>query len=243
MRFILTLLLIFILFISSASVPAAYAQVFKFSLANPATPAAQTGNNFDVKILINTNGQKTLGGDAIVVYDPNFLTINPPAVKGTFFDVFQDHTIGGTTNKYLLSAWQTTDVNPVSTANDSLFGTVTFNAKSSGNTTLSFDCTTGTTDSNIWDTNQNDIINCANMQPLALNIGGPGPTSTPAATMTPAPTSTPSATPIVPTSTTAPTNTPRPTISILPRTGSTEVTFAALGLGAILTLVGILVIL
>lgn len=242
-RILLTLLIIFILFISSVSVNAAYAQVFKFQLATPATPAASVGSNFDVKVLINTAGKQSLGGDAIIIYDNNMLSINS-ATKGTFFEVFQDHAIGGTSNKYLLSAWQSTEVNPVSTSADTLYGTVTFTAKAPGNATLSFDCTSGTTDSNIWDTNQTDIIQCSGVQSLALNIGGPGPTSTPAATLTPGPTSTPAATATPrPTSTPVPTNTPNPTISALPRTGTVEVTIGALGLGVLLTVVGILVIL
>lgn len=237
MKFIFTLLIIFILFISSASLGSVFAQTYKFQLGSPATPAATVGKDFDVKVLINTTGKQTLGGDAIVIFDSNILGIKS-AQKGTFYEVFQDHTIGGTTNKYLLSAWQTTEVNPVSATADSLFGTVTFTAKTAGNTTLSFDCTSGSIDSNIWDTTQADILKCADVKPLTFTIGGPGPTATPAATMTPAPTAIPQ-----PTSTPAPTNTPRPTISILPRSGTAEITIGALGIGALLTIVGFLVIL
>lgn len=243
MRLIRTLLIIFILFIASASINPTYAQSFKFQLANPATPAASVGSNFDVKVMINTVGKQSLGGDAILVFDSNVLSIKS-ATKGTFYEVFQDHSIGGATNKYLLSAWQSTEANPVSSSSDTLYGTVTFNAKTAGNTTLSFDCTSGSADSNIWDTNQTDIIGCSSMQSLALNIGGSGSTSTPTVTLTPGPTSTPSATPTPrPTSTPVPTNTPRPTISEMPRTGAVEVTMAALGFGVLLTVVGILVIL
>ncbi len=242
MKIVFTLLLI-IIFISIASVHAVFAQTYKFQLANTATPAATVGNDVDVKVLINTAGKQTLGGDAIVVFDSNLLGIKS-AQKGTFYEVFQDHTIGGTTNKYLLSAWQTTEVNPVSNTADTLFGTVTFTAKTAGSATLSFDCTTGSIDSNIWDTTQADILKCADTKPLTFTIGGPGPTATPAATLTPGPTSTPSATSTPrPTSTRAPTNTPRPTVSILPRSGTAEITIGALGLGAILTIVGLLVIL
>ncbi len=237
MKYLLALIIVLTLFFSTASVHAVFAQVYKFQLANTATPAATVGNDFDVKVLINTAGKQTLGGDAIVVFDNNILSIKS-AQKGTFFEVFQDHTIGGTTNKYLLSAWQTTEVNPVSTSADSLFGTVTFTAKTAGNATLSFDCTSGSTDSNIWDTTQADILKCADVKPLTFTIGGPGPTATPAATMTPAPTAIPQ-----PTSTPAPSNTPRPTISVLPRSGTAEVTIGALGIGAFLTMGGLLIML
>lgn len=242
MKQILTLLIIFILFISSASLSAAYAQFFKFQLANPgSTP--QAGSTFDVKVLINTTGKQSLGADAIVVFESSKVSTKS-ATSGNFYNVFQDHAIGGTTNKYLLSAWQATALTPVSTSTDTLFATVTFNALASGSTQLSFECTSGISDSNIWDTNQADMINCGSSTSLTVNIGGPGPTSTPSATMTPAPTATPAATATPrPTSTPVPTNTPKPTISELPRTGVVEVTLGALGLGALLTIVGLLVIL
>lgn len=221
----------------------AYAQVFKFQLANTATPAAVVGGTVDVKILINTAGKQSLGGDAIVIFDNNKVSVKT-AVTGNFFNVFEPHPIGGTTNKYLFSAWQYDALSPTSTTTDALFGTVTLNALSAGNAALSFDCTSGSVDSNIWDTTQTDMIKCADMQPLTINIGGTGPTSTPSATMTPVPTSVPipTATP-KPTSTPVPTNTPRPTISILPRTGTIEMTIGALSIGAVLTIVGLLVIL
>jgi len=236
----LTILIIIFLFTASVSVNAVYAQSFKFQLATPATPAASVGSNFDVKVLINTAGKQSLGADAIVVFDSSKLDIKS-VQKGTFYEVFQDHAIGGTTNKYLLSAWQSTELNPVSTATDTLLGTLTFNAKAAGSANLSFDCTSGSTDSNIWDTNQADIIKCSDTLPLALNIGA---AATPTATLTPGPTATPAATATPrPTSTPVPTNTPRPTIAELPRTGVAEMTIGALGLGALLTIVGILVIL
>lgn len=237
MRLLLTLLIIFILFISAAFVNAAYAQSFKFQLANPASPAASVGSNFDVKVMINTAGKDSPGADAIIVFDSNKLGIQG-ATNGNFFTgAFEPHSIGGTTNKYLLSAWQTPNEYK-SSSTDTLFGTITFNAKAAGSATLSFDCTSGSADSNIWDTNQTDILKCTDTQPLTLTIGGPGPTSTPAATLTPAATATPR-----PTSTPAPTNTPRPSVSELPRSGTVEMTVAALGLGIVLTVVGLLVIL
>lgn len=249
MKILLTILIVFILFISSVSVRAVYAQSFKFQPANIASPAASVGGTFDVKILVNTAGKQSLGGDAIVVFDSSKVSVKS-AVTGNFYNVFEPHSIGGTTNKYLLSAWQYDALSPTSTTTDALFGTVTLNALAAGNATLSFDCTSGSVDSNIWDTTQTDMIKCADMQPLTVNIGGPGPTSTPSATATPVPTSVPvaTATPVptstpVPTTTPVPTNTPRPTISILPRTGTVEVTVGALGLGVVLTVVGLLVIL
>lgn len=244
----LTVLIIIILFCASASAGAVYAQTFKLQLANPASPAAQVGGTFDVKVLINTAGKQSLGADAILIFEPQYVSTKS-ATSGNFYNVFQDHAVGGTTNKYLLSAWQQTELTPTSSTTDTLFATVTFNALTPGNSKLSLDCTSGNTDSNIWDTTQVDILKCADLQPLSFSIGGsvgvsPSPTAAPQATSTPAPTAIPQpTTPPLPTSTPVPTNTPKPSISILPRTGMVEVTLGALGLGTILTIVGILVIL
>lgn len=210
------------------------AQYFKFDLGG-ATPSV--GNSFQVKIMINSAGKDVMGGDAIVVFDNNKLSINS-SQNGGFLSSFQDSPIGGMANKYLFSAWEVSEAYAKKTSTDTLFATANLTAKSGGSTTLSFDCTSGTTDSNIWDTTQKDILNCTQSASLAINIGG---AATPSPTLRPAPTSTPSATPTKkPTSTPTPRNTPRPTLK---RAGSTEVTVGILGIAGFLTVVGILLIL
>ncbi|MBI5452710.1 hypothetical protein HY945_04555 [Candidatus Gottesmanbacteria bacterium] len=254
MRIILTFFIIGILFtVSSVTASGVYAQYFKFQLGNP-TAAIKVGDNFDVKVMINTNSIQTINGDALINFEPSKLTIDPALVKtGNFYTYFSANTLGGTTNKFLISSWEESVARPKSSSTDTLYATMTIKANSAGTATLSFDCTAGSeADSNINQASDSkDIINCSALQPLTINIGSasgptltPGPTAIPTTALTPSPTSTPSATATPrPTSTPVPTNTPKPTVAQLPRAGTAEITVLGLGLGTLLTVVGILFIL
>lgn len=240
----------------------ASAQTFRFEQAVPGQTIA-SGSNFNLKILINTNGQEAINGDALIIYDPAKVSIDS-AVSGNFFTYFSANQLGGSSNKYLVSSWEETIAYAKSSTTDTLFATLTLKAKTSGSTTLSFDCTSGTeADSNISRASDStDIINCSALQALNLTIGSsttaPSPTLPPFPTSTTEPgqptptievvTPTPSSTPTPtltpgPTNTPTPTSTPKPTISQLPRAGTTEITAAVLGIGSILTILGILIIL
>ena len=178
MRKLLLFLIIlsFIYLTAGAKVHGVMAQYFKFE---PLTSNPTVNGTFDVKILINTAGKNVMGGDAILIFDNNKVSIDS-SKNGNFFSSFQDSPIGGMANKYLLSAWEVSEAYSKKTATDTLFATATLTAKTGGATTLSFDCTSGTTDSNIWDTTQKDIINCSQSTPLTINIGG---SATPSPTM------------------------------------------------------------
>lgn len=258
--------IIVILFaVSSVTAVDVQAQYFKFQLSNP-TQSIKAGDNFDVKVMINTNNIQTINGDALINFEPSKLAIDASQVRtGSFFTYFSANTLGGTTNKFLISSWEESVARSKSSSTDTLFATMTIKANSAGTATLSFDCNAGNeADSNINQASDSkDIINCSALQPLSINIGGASaptsapttaptttPTTSPTITPTIGPTSTPSATPTSaptvtprPTSTPVPTNTPRPTVAQLPRAGTTEVTVAAAGLGFLLTVVGILFIL
>ena len=229
-----------ILFFLTATVNAAYAQIFKLELADPAVPIA-VGGNFQVKILINTGGQPAINGDALLSFENTKLGITLTQT-GNFFSYFSANPLGGTANKYLVSSWEESVAHAKSSTTDTLFATMTLTAKAAGTTSLSFDCTAGNeADSNInRSSDSQDVINCSSLTPLSLTIGGGGgvtprggsPTLAPLPTATPRPTNTP-----------VPTSTPRPTISILPRSGTAEVTFGVMAAGIFLTVIGVLSIL
>lgn len=238
--------------VSSVFATGAHAQVFKFQLANPSA-SIKVNDTFQVKVLINTAGVQAINGDALFTYDPVKVSMDT-AATGNFFTYFSANPLGGSTTKYLVSSWEESVGNAKSSSSDTLFATLSLTAKSQGTTNLAFDCTAGTeSDSNInRASDSKDVIVCP-LSPLSLTIGAPsgpsatptpgpsstpGPTATPTIKLTPSPSSTPSATP-----TKGPTNTPRPQVSELPRSGTTEITMAVLGIGAVLTLVGILIIL
>lgn len=244
MRYLLTTIIIGILFISSVFASPVSAQTFKFELANPSA-SISAGSSFQVKILINTGGQQTINGDALIKFDDTKVSINS-AQSGSFFTYFSGNPLGGTTNKYLISSWEESVARAKSSTTDTLFATATMTAKASGSTSLSFECTPGTeADSNInRASDARDIISCSALQPLTFNIGAAGPTSPPSTTTIPTSTPLPTATPTLrPTNTPWPTNPPLPTLAQLPRSGAAEVTAVALGIGTFLTIIGILAIL
>ncbi|MBI3954872.1 hypothetical protein HY338_00380 [Candidatus Gottesmanbacteria bacterium] len=227
----------------------ASAQYFTLQLATTSGTVA-CGSNFQTKVLINTVGQQTIAADALIKYDSAKVKVNfDKSVKGDFYTYFSANPLGGSSDKALISSWEESVAREKSSTVDTLMATVDMTPLAPGSTTLSFDCvgTTGA-DSNInLASDFTDIIKCADNKPLTFTITGtncgPQPTSTPSATLTPGPTSTPSATPTKkPTSTPVPTNTLVPTVSSLPNVGSTKITLTAVGIGLVLTIVGILFI-
>lgn len=247
--FLSLLLLPLIFFLSAENI---FAQYYKLELADPAATLT-CGQNFLVKLFINTNNVKTIAGDALIKYDNLKLNVDLTRTSnGNFFTYFSANPLGGSSDKLLISSWEESVAHEKSSTTDTLFANLSFSPKAPGSATFSFDCvgTTGA-DSNINKSSDfSDIIVCGSNKPLTVTIGGTscvlsptptvGPTSTPSATLKPVPTSTPSATPTKkPTSTPIPTKTPVPTII---QAGTTGVTFVVLGLGIILTIIGILFI-
>lgn len=242
----------------------AFAQIYKLELTDP-TKTACTGETFQVNLLINTAGAQTINGDALLSFDPALVKVES-AQTGNFFTYFSSTSLSGVNNQYLVSSWEESIAHTKSSTTDTLFATLMLRAESGGNANLSFLCTTGSeADSNInRASDSEDIIDCNSVVPLAFPLCSgtqlpvePAstatpiptpttaaqtglPTSTPTPTLTPIPTSTPIP---IPTSTPRPTSTPVPTLAQAPRAGSTEVTIGAIGIGAVLTVVGILFIL
>ena len=247
MKLLARSIFIAVVFLLAGGVQGAYAQYFKFD-ASSVTQPVPVGSTFNVKILINTAGVGVIAGDALFGFDPSKVSIDS-AESGNFFTYFSGTPLGGANNKYLVSGWEESVSSAKSSSSDTLFATLSLTAKTSGTAVLSFDCTVGSeADSNINQASDSkDIIKCSEMTPvtIALGTGGPttGPTSPPVTTE-PTPTSEPIATSTpVPTSVSIPTNTPHPVVSAVPRSGVAEVTFVALGVGVLLTIVGALLIL
>ncbi len=235
-------LLVALFFLLMGNVRAVYAQYFKFDVSGVTQPVA-VGSTFKVKVLINTTGTQVITGDALISFDSSKVSINS-AESGDFFTYFSGTSVGGANNKYLVSGWEEDIASAKTASSDTLFATLNLTAKVDGAAVLSFDCTSGSeADSNINQASDSkDIINCSQMTPVTITIGSGGSTTAP--TSTPVPTTTqvaPSATPVPPTS--VPTRVTAPTVSVLPRSGIMEVTFAAFGIGVVLTVIGALLIL
>ena len=241
----------------------AYAQYFKLELENPGQQI-NVNDIFNVNVVINTEGVEAINGDALLVFDPTKLNILN-AQSQNFFTFAFSTMISGVDNKYLASSWEESIAHAKSSTTDSAFYTLSVKATGRGQTQISFECATGSeADSNINRSSDSaDVITCP-LDPLSLNIGGsispttppqpttepgiPSPTEgsqTPTATNTPIPTNVPVPT-ITPTTT--PSKPPTPTDSQqvasppaeLPRAGIISDTLSVLGVGTILTFIGLL---
>lgn len=234
MKILLTVFIASILFVTSVFANEVYAQTFKFELVDPGQ-TIEVGDSFQVKIFINTEGEETINGDALIIFEQDKLNINS-SQSGDFFTYFTSTPLSGVDNKYLISSWEESIAHSKSSTTDNLFATLSLTAKACGNTSLTFDCTPGTgADSNInRASDSQDIIDCNGLTSLTVNnCSSTGPTSAP--TSAPNPTAVPTALP-----TSAPTDIPIPTKAGPPRAGSIGITFAALGIGVLLTTVGVL---
>lgn len=190
---------------------AAFAQTLSL---DPSQKGAIVGASFTVNININTGGQQTSGADALITFDPAILNVVSVS-NGGFYTNFASNPISGSANKYLISGFET---DPTSLKSGTgILATVTFSGKANGTSPVSFDCTTGSkADSNILQSGtSNDIINCSALAAGSYTIGPAG------------------ATPITQNTSS------NPTPSALPRSGSVEVTMVAVGIGLVLTVLGL----
>lgn len=187
-----------------------FAQTLSFE---PTQQGVAVGQTFPVKININTSGQQTGGADALIVYDPNILSISS-VTNGGFYTSFGEYQVSGTTNKWNISGFETDSVN--SKSGTGTFATVNFQAKAQGTSTVTFECSgAGKTDSNILKAGTgDDIIACASLGQASFTVGAGGGGN--------------------------PNNTPGPTVTVLPRSGSVHVTIIAVGIGVVLTIMGVL---
>lgn len=206
------LLIIFILLILPLIKPKEVsAQTLSFE---PSTLGVVNGNQFTVKININTGGKETSGAEAMILFDSSILSIESVS-NGGFYTYFGSNPISGTSNKYLISGYEQ-DSTSYKTGTGTL-AQIVFAAKANGTSSVSFECTSAKVDSNIYEgSTANDIINCGSLTQANYTVGPSN--ATPVSDGTSGDTTTP------------------------PVAGSTEVTVIALGVGAILFVAGLLIL-
>lgn len=203
----------------------------------PSTVATTVDKTFEVKIIVNSGGEEINAVDVFVLYDKDLLTVES-VKEGVFFPtVLQDIKVAG--RAYI--AGMVDNPGTFKTGSGTV-ATLVFKAKKNGTTTLTFDCTQGSTrDSNVVknDLNASDIIACVSNGKSTVAIGSgtttviaatPTPTSAPAAvaTLTPTPTSRPVAT-----------STTTTTVTNLPKSGVFDDVATYAVPGAILFIVGL----
>lgn len=229
---------------------------------DPTSGTIDGSNKFEVKIRINTEGEKPTTTDAIVVYDPEKLKVvevKQPQQAERFFPRF---FLNNKANKVFVGSAILPQGTPQS--GDGLIATIVFEGVADGASVASVQCETGkTTDSNITlKKNQRvtDIIDCSKATSTAITVSGVGggtitPTvglsGTPRATATPNLTRTPTPSPSLPAATptialvSSPTPTASPSATItpsqLPETGNIEPTTIAVSIGLVLALIGVVI--
>ncbi len=187
----------------------------------PASGDQAVGETFQVIVKVDTGEQEVAAADAIISFDSTKLKVNQVS-KGDFFPEFS-YDLENSEGE--LSIWGMVETTLELVSGEGDLATITFEAESNGEAAVSFLCEEGNdTDSAIWDSSGNDLIDCASNGSGSYTIGGTGATSSPTSTSTSTPT---------PTSTASAEATATP--SELPETGI-ETPLIIMGLGGVIVL-------
>lgn len=202
-----------VLFVASSfflNVRPVWAQFFSF---NPTGVTKNIGEQFTVVINVDTGGKQVKGADAKISFDPAIIEI-VSIEKGAFFPK-GGYNVDTDTGKIYLSYGF--DQALTTNSGTGSFVTLTLKGKKAGTGNLTWVCSAQTSDTNIWDVSSNDIVNCSSTAAGVYTIveSGSSPTGTPG------PTGNPTATPSI------------------PATGVTLPTFLTVGVGILLTIVGL----
>jgi len=167
-------------------------------MLSPSSGNYTNGSTFKVTMKINSGSVKSMAVDVFLSFDQSKLEIvsvdNPTSPA---FNFSMGKNIYNSQGKLDLS------FNP---SGDSILGeseillgdlaVITFKAKSAGLAQVKFTCQAGSTiDTNIFDNQGNDVINCVGNQNGSYTIYNSTPTATPTKKPTPTPTKKPSPTP------------------------------------------------
>jgi hypothetical protein len=195
--------------------------LLKFS---PTSGSYANGSNFTVILGIDSGTQKVFGADAWVTFDATKLeVVSIEKAANPAFSFSLGKNIYNTTGKFDVNLSASGIDIPEATVASGELAVITFKAKSTGTASVTFNCVAGSLiDTNIFNTEAADVIDCASNQNASYTITASGSSTT-------NPTSTP-----VPTNGAVSTTTQ--TSSELPRTGGVETTIGLVIFG----LVGIL---
>jgi len=203
----------------------------------PVTGSYTNGSEFKVSIGVNSDGEKSSAVDVWTTFDKAKLEVvsiekaaNPP------FDFDMTPKINNTAGTFEFSC-ASKNMNAFEDAviNGEL-AVVTFKAKAIGTAALNFTCNSGsTTDSNIFNSDINDVISCSanSVGSYTITAGSSSTTVTPTTAKT---TVTPTATPTSTTTTSSSSTTLTPTTTTttsLPQTGAVGSTVGLIIFGAI----------
>jgi len=135
---------------------------------SPTSQSVARDQTFNVNLTLNTGGASTTGCDVILTFNPQILKVESVSFGANpLFSTTNRQTIDNTNGKLTLNS----DVVSAAFAysGTGTLATITFKGLATGSSAVSFNCTGGTdnhADTNVWDTQSQDIVNCS------ANIGG-----------------------------------------------------------------------
>ena len=203
----------------------------------PVTGSYTNGSEFKVSIGVNSDGEKSSAVDVWASFDKAKLEVvsidkatNPP------FDFDMTPKINNTAGTFEFSCASKNMNAFEDTVITGELAVVTFKAKATGTAALNFTCSSGsTTDSNIFNSDINDVISCSanSVGSYTITTGSSSTTVTPTTVTTVTPTATPTPTGTTTTSSSSTTLTPTSATTSLPQTGAVASTVGLIIFGAI----------
>jgi hypothetical protein len=200
----LTGILLFFLFLGSAR--ATEAQTFTLS---PSSVTKTVGEQWTVSINIDTAGKAVKGADVKLTYDETLVEVVSVS-NGEFFPKG-----GYNANAGILYLSYGFDQALQTKTGSGTFATLTLKGKSTGTASFAWACSAQPSDTNIWDSQSNDIVTCSSLRNGTYTIIQGGSSSATATPTSAAATATP------------------------PVSGEIGPTFWAIGAGIMLTIVGL----
>ena len=203
----------------------------------PVTGSYTNGSEFKVSIGVNSDGEKSSAVDVWATFDKAKLEVvsidkaaNPP------FDFDMTPKINNTAGTFEFSCASKNMNAFEDTVITGELAVVTFKAKATGTAALNFTCSPGsTTDSNIFNSDINDVISCSanSVGSYTITAGSSSTTVTPTTVTTVTPTVTATPTSTTTTSSSSTTLTPTNATTSLPQTGAVGSTVGLIIFGAI----------
>lgn len=135
----------------------------------PSSGAYSLEEEFDVVVKIDTNGEESVGADAIISFDQNRLDVNQ-VTEGDFFSGFS-HDLDSDNGKLSIYVHSEDVLTTKSGVGD--IATISFKTVDEGTAAVSFLCDSeSNTGSSIWDQEGNDLIDCSATGSGSYEIGG-----------------------------------------------------------------------
>ena len=127
------------------------------------------GDEFEMLMKLDSAGAAVSGADVVLEYNPTYLEVTT-IENGNFFPLFGKHFEINNQKIYITGFF--TEKNQTKTGIGN-FAKISFKALKNGATSLKFVCVDKTSsDTNIMNLANNDLIACADLQPVVITIAG-----------------------------------------------------------------------